>query len=69
MISDQYNSTINEYQNITGDLIGNKIANKITKVSRNSPQDNSETNRNAYDTEIPKERHISLEERQFMIWY
>ena len=32
-----------EYQKIaeaTGDLIGNKIANKITKVSENSPQNN-----------------------------
>ena len=27
----------------TGDLIDNKIANKIAKVSRSSPQNNSET--------------------------
>ena len=29
---------------ITGDLIGNKIADKITTVSKTSPQHNSETN-------------------------
>ena len=28
----------------TGDLIGNKIANKFTRVSKTSPQDNLETN-------------------------
>ena len=46
------------------DLIGNKIANSITKVSRNSPQNNSETIRNEHDKEIPKETYISPEERQ-----
>ena len=38
-----------EYQKTaeaTGDLIGNKIANKITKVSRSSPQNNSERIKN-----------------------
>ena len=33
----------------TSDSIGNKIANKITKVSRSSPQNNSETIINDYD--------------------
>ena len=33
----------------TSDSIGNKIANKITKVSRSSPQYNSETIINDYD--------------------
>ena len=28
---------------VTGDLIGNKIAEKITKVSRTSPQNSSDT--------------------------
>ena len=35
-----------EYQKTveaTGDLIGNEVANKITKVWRSSPQSNSET--------------------------
>ena len=35
-----------------GDLIGNKIADKSTRVSKTSPQNNSETNAG----EIPSER-------------
>ena len=38
----------------TGDLIGNKIANKITKVSKNAQHSNSES-----DEEMPKKRYIS----------
>ena len=41
----------------TGDLICNKTANKITKVSKESPQNNSETVKS--ETEKPKERYIS----------
>ena len=40
----------------TGDLIGNKIADWITKVSKNSQQNNSETLTNENDKEIYKER-------------
>ena len=43
----------------TGDLTGNKSANKITKVSRNLLQNNSETITNEHDKEIPRERYIS----------
>ena len=39
----------------TCDLIGNKIANKITKVSKSLQQNNSETGTNENDKEIPKE--------------
>ena len=39
----------------TGDLIGNKIADKITRVSEISPKINSETN----EEEILREKHIS----------
>ena len=45
----------------TGDLIGNKIADKITKVSRNSQQNNSKTVTNENDKEIHKERYTSPE--------
>ena len=41
-----------EYQKAaeaTGDLIGNKIANKIIEVLRSSPQNNSETITNEHD--------------------
>ena len=47
----------------TGDLIGNKNADKISKVSKNSQQNNSETVTNENDKEIPKERYISPEKR------
>ena len=52
-----------EYQNkpeATGDLIGNKI----TEVSKNSQQNNSERVKNDPDKEIPKEKYRSPEERQ-----
>ena len=37
----------------TDNLIGNKISKKITKVSKNSQQNNSETVTNKHDNEIP----------------
>ena len=33
----------------TGDLVGNKIADKITKISKNLQQNNSETVKNEHD--------------------
>ena len=51
----------------TGYLIRNKIADKITKVSNNSQQNNSETGPNEHDKEIPKERYISPKERKKII--
>ena len=38
------------------------MSNKITKVWKNSEQNNSETVTNQNDKEIPKERYISPEE-------
>ena len=40
---------------------------KITKVSKNSQQNNSEIVTNGNDKEIPKERFISPEKRQKII--
>ena len=51
----------------TSDWIGNKIANKITSVSKNSQQINSETATDEHDREIPKERYISGKERREII--
>ena len=48
----------------TGDLVGNKIVDRITKVSKTSQQNNSETIANEHNKKIPKERYISPEERQ-----
>ena len=55
----------------TDDLIGNKIASWIMKVSEKSRQKNSETVRNENDKELLKERYIYVyiywEERQKII--
>ena len=40
---------------------------KITKVKKNSEQNNSETVTNEHDKEIPKERYVSPQERQKII--
>ena len=61
----------------SGDLIGNRIADmiskspdgRITKLSKNSQQNNSETVTNQHDKEILKERYISPEKRQEIIYY
>ena len=50
-----------------GDLVSNKIADKVTKISKNSQQYNPRTVTNKNDKEIPKQRHISSEERQKII--
>ena len=51
----------------TGDLVDNKVSERVTKVSKNLQQNNSETVTNEHDKEIPKERYISPEERQEII--
>ena len=42
-----------------GDLIGNKIANKFSGVSKNLQQINSKTVTNEHDKEIPNEKYVS----------
>ena len=49
---------------VTGDWIGNKIVNRITKVSKSLQQNNSETVTNEHNKEIPKEKYVSPEKRQ-----
>ena len=48
----------------TGDLIENKIANRVTKFSKNPQQKNLEAVTKEHDKEISNERYVSLEERQ-----
>ena len=48
-------------------MIDNKIAGTIIKFSKHSLQKNSETVTNENDKKIPKEKHISLEDRQKII--
>ena len=49
----------------TNCLTGNKIADRISKISKNSPKNNSETNEE--EEEIVRERYISPEQRQKII--
>ena len=65
---------INQFKTaeVAGDLIGNKIDNKITQVSRNSTLNYSETIESeseniGLDIEMLKERHIYFEKRQKVI--
>ena len=48
-------------------LIGNKIAGRITKISKNLQQNNLETVTDENDKEVPKDRYISSKERQKII--
>ena len=52
----------------TGHFIGNIIADKTMKVSKNAQQNNLEAVTNDHDKEIPKERYTSPEERQKIIY-
>ena len=51
----------------TGDLIGNKIADKITKISKPLQQNISQTITNEHDKEIPIERCVSSKEIQKIV--
>ena len=50
-----------------GDLFGNKLANRVTKVSKNLQWSNSEIATNEHNKEMLKEKYISPEERQEVI--
>ena len=49
----------------SGDVVGNCIADKITRISKKNPA--SEPHSNTVNNEIPKERYISLQEGQKII--
>ena len=51
----------------TINLIDNEIADRISKFSKNSQQNNLETVTNENDKEVPKERYVSSEDRQKII--
>ena len=51
----------------TGDFFGNKIADRITKVSTTSPHNNYETITNKCDKEKTNEKYISPKEKQYVI--
>ena len=53
----------------TGDLIGNKTANEIVKIWKNSQQNNSETVTNKHNKEIHKRKiYISRRKRRNYGW-
>ena len=54
--------TIQKRAEATGDLIGNKIADKITSISEKSPKELQDD-----EMEAPKKRYISLGEKQQII--
>ena len=54
--------------NKTADAVAKSYDGKITKVSKHSQQNNSETVSNEHDKEILKERYISPEEIQEIIY-
>ena len=63
------NGAIQKTAEATGDLIGNKIADKVTSVSKKSPRElhSKELSSKEANNEIPKERYISPRERQQII--
>ena len=61
---EQFKKTAEE----TGELFGDQISNRITKVSRNLQQNNLEKVTYENDKEMPKERYISAVERQEIIY-
>ena len=48
-------------------MIGKKITEKVTEISKTLQQNNSETITNEHDKEISKERYISPEDGQKVI--
>ena len=60
-----FKRAIQKITEATGDLIGNKIVDKITKIPKTSPQNNFEIVTNGH--EITRERYISQEKRQQVI--
>ena len=48
-------------------MVGNKIADRITKASKTLPQNNSDKITNEHEKYILKERYVSLGERDEII--
>ena len=65
--TEQFKRAIPKTAEATGHLIGKKIADKITSYSEKYPDPSTELHSNESNIEIPKERYISLQERQKII--
>ena len=53
----------------TGNLIGNKIADKIARISKTSPQNILERVINEHNKEKPKQRYTSIEKNPENYWW
>ena len=64
----QYNNGILKIINLIDNIITNAVAasynSKITKVSKDSQQNNSETVATKHDRKIPKQRYVFAKEKQ-----
>ena len=58
------NRAIQKKAEATGDLIGNKIADKITSISKKKSPNNDEKEEENVEITIHRKRYISPEERQ-----
>ena len=63
----EYQKIINLIDNKTADVVANLYNDRITKVSKNSQQNDPETVTNENDKGIPEERYISPEGRQDIV--
>ena len=63
----EYQKIINLIDNKTADVVANLYNGRITKVSKNSQQNDPETVTNENDKGIPEERYISPEGRQDIV--
>ena len=61
------NRAIQKTAETTGDLIGNKIVDKITSVSKKSSNNNSNDDDDGVELTTHKKRYVSPEERQQII--
>ena len=66
-IKNCYQKSNSKKAELTGDPVGNKVADKIISISKKSPDHSTELHSNEANNEIPKERYISPKETQQII--
>ena len=71
-INDKYNQNLLDHAKATGDLTGNKIADKITKFSKTSSQNSlktveSETENIEFGTYLKKDIYLQKNDRKLLM--
>ena len=66
-IKNCYQKSNSKKAEVTGNLVGNKVADKITSISKKYPDHSTELQSNEANNEMPKERYISPKERQQIV--